>query len=448
MSSTTSPARAEPVLSALEALRGFRSDPAGLLLGLARDHGDVVSLEMGRFKVFLISHPDHVKDVLVVNHARFEKGEVLQEPKRLLGDGLLTSEGAFHRRQRRLIQPVFHHRRMAEYVDLMVGCATRIADGWREGEVVDVPDEMVRLTMSALAKVVFDADIEDDEARETARALATCLSMFGRLASPYARLLDRIPTRRNQEFERVLHAFDETVNRLIERRRARGTDGTDVLSQLMRLREDATGEPMPDRQVRDEILTFMIAGHETWTNSLIWTWFLLSEHPDVRRRVEAELDEVLSGRAPNGEDVRALRLTGAVHAEALRLYPPVFTVGRTALVDHRIDGFTIPAGSIVLLSPYVVQRDARWFPEPSAFRPDRWLNGEVASAPTFAYFPFGAGPRVCIGQPLAMLATVLFVATIGRRWRLDLVPGHPVEPSPPLMRPARGLPMTARRRTT
>jgi cytochrome P450 len=215
----------------------------------------------------------------------------------------------------------------------------------------------------------------------------------------------------------------------------------------MGARDDATGETMSDRQLRDEILTFMIAGHETWTNSLIWTWFLLSEHPEVRERVEAELDEVLAGRSPSAEDVRALRFTGAVYSESLRLYPPVWTVGRTALVDHEVGARTIPAGSIVLLSQHVVQHDPRWFPDPFVFRPERWLSGDADRAPTFASFPFGAGPRVCIGQPLAMLGSVLFIATIARRWRLDLVPGHPVEPVPPLMRPANGLPMIAQDRT-
>jgi cytochrome P450 len=335
---------------------------------------------------------------------------------------------------------------MSEYAQLMVERAARVANGWHEGEVVDVPDEMVRLTMSALAMVVFDADIEDDEARETANALSTCLGMFGRLASPYALLLDQIPSPRNREFDRVLRVFDGTVARLVQARLAGGTDGSDVLSQLTRARDSDTGESMSARQVRDEVLTLMVAGHETWTNSLIWTWFLLSENPSVREHVEAELEEVLGGRLPTAKDVRALRYTGAVYSESLRLYPPVWTVGRTALEDHEIEGRMIPAGSIVLLSPYVVQHDPRWFPDPFAFRPERWLDRESERIPTFAFFPFGAGPRVCIGQPLAMLAGVLFLATIARRWRLELVRGHPVEPAPPLLRPRGGLPMIARER--
>jgi cytochrome P450 len=270
--------------------------------------------------------------------------------------------------------------------------------------------------------------------------------MFGRLASPYAPLLDQIPSSSNREFERVLRSFDGTVDRLIESRRSRGLDGDDVLSQLLRTRDPDTGEPMSMGQVRDEVLTLMVAGHETWSNSLIWTWYLLSENPSARERMESELDQVLGDRPPTAEDLRALRFTGAVFSESLRLYPPVWTVGRTALEDREVDGCTIPAGSIVLLSPYVVQRDPRWYPEPTAFRPDRWLSEDPRRIPTFAFFPFGAGPRVCIGQPLAMFAGVLLLATIARRRRLDLLPGHPVEPSPPLLRPLDGLPMTVRER--
>jgi cytochrome P450 len=443
VSATAARLLVRPPIEPLEALREFRVDPHGMLLRLATEFGDRIAVDMGRFQVFLLSHPDDVRDVLVVHHASFEKGEVLQEPKRLLGEGLLTSEGAFHKRQRRLVQSVFHHARMAEYVDVMVDRARRAAESWKDGDVVDVPDEMIRLTMSVLAKVVLDGDVEDGTARQTSKALATCLGMFGRLASPYAQLLDGLPSRRNREFARVLHAFDETVDRLIAERIDRGADGTDALSQLLRTRDAETGEPMPERQVRDEIVTFLVAGHETWTNSLIWTWYLLSEHPDVRERLEAEIHDVLGSRPPAADDVRSLPYTNAVYAEALRLYPPVWTVGRTALVDHEMDGLTIPAGSIVLLSAYVVQHDARWFPEPFAYRPDRWLSEGAGRAPTFAYFPFGAGPRVCIGQPLALLACVVFIATIAGRRRLDLVPGHPMEPAPPLLRPASGMPMIA-----
>ncbi|MGQ0670877.1 MAG: cytochrome P450 [Actinomycetota bacterium] len=435
-----------PSISSLAALRMFREDPIGTLTALARDHGDIVSLDLGRLHVFLVSHPDYVKDILVANHGDFVKGPGLAEAKRLLGEGLLTSEGEFHRQQRHLIQPVFHHQRMTDYAELMVERAARVADGWSDGQLVDVQDEMVRLTMAVLAKAVLDTDIEDNEARETGQALAACLRMFARLASPYSRLLEQVQSEANREYQRVLRRFDATVLRMVEDRRARGAEGGDVLSRLIRARDDGATEGMSDRQVRDEIMTLMIAGHETWSNSMGWTWYLLFQHPTERERLHAELDAVLDGRLPTADDVPHLRYVDMAYSEALRLYPPAWTVGRAATVDHEINGYVIPAGSFVLISPYIVQRDPRWFPDPLEFRPERWAPGESRDLPTFAYFPFGAGPRVCIGQPLAKLACVLFIATIARRWRLELVPGHQVEPAPPLLRPAHGLPMTVHAR--
>jgi cytochrome P450 len=433
-------------LDARAALQRLRTDPMGLLVEMATSCGDVARARVGRFTFFLLSHPDDVRDVLVVNQSRFEKGEVLEGARRLLGQGLLTSEGELHRRQRRLIQPVFHHQRLRDYVAMMVDRAERASDRWRAGAMIDVQDEMVLLTMAVLAKAVLDADIDGDEARLTARALASALDSFGSLASPFSRVLDGMPSVRNRELQRVMRTFDESVVRLVRERRARGVEGTDVLARLFAARDEETGATMDDRQVRDEVLTFMVAGHETWSNSLGWTWYLLSQHPAVRGRLDAELDEVLGGRAPTDEDVPRLAYTAMVYTEALRLYPPAWTVGRTALEDHELHGYSIPKGSIVLTSAWVVHRDARWFPEPLAFRPERWEPERAREIPTFAYFPFGAGQRVCIGMPLARLAGVLLLATIAQRWRLELVPGHPVEPTPPLLRPAAGLSMVARPR--
>lgn len=415
-------------------------------MDVQRTCGDIASLRLGRFTVVLVAHPDHVRDVLVVHQSRFEKGDVFEGARRLLGQGLLTSEGELHRRQRRLIQPVFHHRRLGASDASMVGPAMRVRDGWRDGRRLDVVEEMVQLTMAVLAKVVFDADIDDAEARETSRALSVALDSFSTLASPFSRLLEDLPSERNREFVRVLQAFDDTVVRLLGERRSSGPGGSDVLSLLMRARDDRTGEAMEDRQIRDEILTFMIAGHETWSNSLAWTWYLLSRHPTARARLEEELREVLDGRPPTTGDVDRLSYTGMVYAETLRIYPPVWTVGRTAVADHELAGYLIPRGSVVLIPPWVVHHDPRWFPEPFEFRPERWRDDRLADVPAFAYFPFGGGRRVCIGMPLAKLAGVLIVATIAQRWRLELVDDRPVEPTPPLMRPAGGLPAIVRQR--
>jgi cytochrome P450 len=435
--------RAEHVESSADLLQAFRANPIAAVTKVARDHGDVASITVGRYRVFLLSHPDHIKDVLVTNHRKFVKGPPLQESKRLIGEGLLTSEGDFHRSQRRIIQPVFHHERMLDYAGLMVERAGRVTERWRPGEVVDAQEAMVLLTMSVLAKSVLDADIADEQARETARALAACLERFLRIASPYARLLDQVRSGRTQEFEEILHRFDETVARIIRERKDKGTDGSDVLSRLMRAGAERPDDEMPERQLRDEILTFMIAGHETWSNSMAWTWYLLSEHPEFRERLHAEVDAVLGGRPATAEDVEDLRLVRWTYLESLRLYPPVWLIGRAAAVDHELDGHTIPAGSVVLISPWVVHRDPRWYPDAEEFRPERWDKDAAQRVPTFAYLPFSAGRRVCIGQPLATLSGTLFLSTIAQRWRLDIVPGHPIEPAAPLLRPRHGMPMIA-----
>jgi hypothetical protein len=318
---------------------------------------------------------------------------------------------------------------MSEYVGLMVDRAARLADGWREGQVLDVPDEMIRLTMSVLAMVVFDADIEDQEARETGNALSTCLGMFGRLASPYALLLDQIPSPRNREFERVLRVFDGTVARLVQTRLAGGADGSDVLSQLMRARDPDTGEAMSDGQIRDEVLTLMVAGHETWTNSLIWTWFLLSENPEARELMEDELDEVLGDRPATAQDVRALRYTNAVYSESLRLFPPVWTGDRPQIpsMDPRSRGNQIvscrrTSCSTTRCSERSRSGDRGCPRAPSPCRPSP--TSRSAPAPVASTAPRDARRCALPGASRAV--------------GLELVAGLPVEPAPRSFVPATG----------
>jgi cytochrome P450 len=436
-----------PDIAPRDLLRAFREDPIALVERIAAECGDIACLDLGSFKVFVVNHPDLVKDVLVTHQSVFVKGEVFEGARRLLGDGLLTSEGELHRRQRRLIQPVFQHNRLNDHVAAIVARAEAASARWRDGEVVNVSQEMVDLTMSLLGEAVFGSDAASQEASRTALAGVLALSLFGRLASPFARLLEQIQTERAKQFEEIATSFDDTVVRMIAERRATGLQGTDLLSRLLQARDEEAGEGMSDELVRDEILTFLIAGHETWSNSLGWTWYVLSENPEAREKLHAELDAELGDRVPTIDDVRRLRYADMVYSEALRLYPPVWALGRTAVVDHELAGYPVPRGSIVLFSQYVVHRDPRWFPDPLRFDPERWEAERARSVPVFAYFPFGAGNRVCIGQPLAKLGGILVLATIARRWRLDLVPGHVARGTAPLMRPEGGLPMTATRRS-
>jgi len=427
-----------------EALTRFRDDALGLVRWLA-DQGDGVRVQLGRHTVVLFSHPDYVQGVFVGDRDRFVKGDVLEGARRLLGQGLLTSEGELHRRQRRLIQPILHRRRLERYAAVMVEHATRLREGWLEDDVIDVQPAMVQLTMSVLSDSVLGASVRSEEAEATATVLAAALEAFGRLASPFWRLLESVPSPESRAFDELVATFDASVERLVRGARESGATGDDLLSRLVAAQDGEGG--MSDRQVRDEVLTIMVAGHETWSNSLTWTLYLLAANPTARERLEDEVDRVLGGRPATAADVPALRRCDAVFNEALRLYPPAWIIGRNATADVPIGPFEVPAGSVVLVSPFVVHRDSRWFPDPEAFRPERWWSGPAAQHP-FAYFPFGGGSRVCAGEGLARLAAVLLLATTTQRWRLETVSDTPPVPVPPLLRPAGGMWLRVQARQT
>jgi cytochrome P450 len=433
-----------PDLSRLAALRAFRRDPIGLL-SQAATFGDISYLNLARFPAYLLNHPDLVHDVLVTGSQRFMKGPTMQAAKLVLGESLLTSEGDDHRRQRRMVQPIFHHDRIEGFAGAMVERAARVSERWRAGEILDVHREMAELTLAVVVGTLFGTDIEAEETRSVGRALALQLSMFGRVFSPLFRLSMRLPLPANRRFERSKATLDAVIDRMIARRRSTGATGADVLSLLIRAQEDGAG--MSDAQVRDEAMTLFIAGHETTSNALTWTWYLLSQHPDVEAKLHAELDEVLAGRVPTVTDVPRLRLTEMVLTESMRILPPAWAIGRRALVDHHAGSYVIPAGSVVIVSPYLVHHDPRWYEDPEAFVPERWRDEERARRPRNTYLPFGAGPRMCVGEHFARLEGVLVLATVAQRWRLDLVPGHRVELQPVVtLRPKHGMAMTAERR--
>ncbi|HZB44448.1 MAG TPA: cytochrome P450, partial [Pyrinomonadaceae bacterium] len=421
---------------------------------LARQYGDVAQFRIGPQKAFLLSHPDHVRDVLVTHHERFHKGRALQRSKRLLGEGLLTSEGAHHRRQRRIAQPAFHRQRVASYGAVMVEYAARAAERWREGRTLDISEEMMRLTLAIAGKTLFDADVEQHDADEVGAALTEVMELFGYLMLPYSELLEKLPFPLPPvvRFQRARKRLDAVIYRIIDERRRSGGDRGDLLSMLLLAEdEEDAGARMSNEQVRDEVMTLFLAGHETTANLLAWTWYLLSQHPEVEARLHAELDAVLTGgRLPTVEDIPALRYTEMVVAETMRLYPPAWTVGRLAIADHEAGGYLIPKGSLVLLSQYVVHRDPRFFPDPERFDPERFTPEAKEARPPFAYFPFGGGVRRCIGEGFAWMEATLVVATLARRWRMRLAPGHTVRPAPRItLRPSKeGVVMTLRERRT
>ena len=425
----------------------FRRAALDFLQRLARDYGDIVYFRMGPQDVFFLNHPDYVKDVLVTHHQNFIKGRALQRAKRLLGEGLLTSEGDFHRRQRRLAQPAFHRPRIAAYANVMTDFGARTGGRWRDGETLDISHEMMRLTLAIVGKTLFDADVED-EAQEIGQALTDVMNLFDVLLLPFSEYLDKLPLPQTRRFQRARDRLDATIYRMIEERRRRPQDRGDLLSMLL-LAQDEEGETgqMTDEQVRDEALTIFLAGHETTSNALTWTWYLLSQHPEVETRLHEEIDAVLGSRLPGVDDVPRLRYTEMVLAESMRLYPPAWAIGRLAINDYEVGGYRVPAGSLVLLSQYVMHRDSRYYPDPTRFDPERWTPLARESRPQYAYFPFGGGTRRCIGEGFAWMEGILLIATLARHWRLRLVPDHPVELQPVItLRPKHGMRMTVSRR--
>jgi cytochrome P450 len=434
-----------PDLSRFAALRAFRRDPLGLLERLAA-YGDIVRIDVPGSAAYLLNHPDLVHDVLVADHRSFHKGPTIQAAKMLLGESLLTSEDETHRRQRRLIQPMFHHERIASYAASMVRFAERAAERWGDGEQVDIQAEMSALTLAVVGDTLFGTDVDEYRSATVRRALTDTLGMFDRVYSPLFRLLVRLPSPTMRRYRRVESDLNRVIAEMIVERRAAGVSGGDLLSLLLRAGEDGAG--ITDEQVRDEALTLFLAGHETTAIALTWTWWLLSRNPEAEGRLHAELDWVLPDRPPSVGDLPNLPYTQAVISESIRLRPPAWAIGRTAVAGHRANGYAIDQGSIVVVSPWLLHHDPRWWPEPDAFRPERWF-AEDPERPRYAFVPFGGGPRVCIGEPFARLEAAMLLASIARRWRFasqtDREPGLQAVIT---LRPRGGLPMVALRRRT
>ena len=425
----------------------LRRNPLAFLEGLARDYGDVSRFRLGPVFVYLVNDPELIRSVLVTRADAYHKGRALERAKRLLGEGLLTSEESVHLRQRRLMQPAFHRERISGYGETMVRYAERATERWKAGETIDVHREMVGLTLAIVGKTLFDADVEG-EADEIGGALTEVMELFQRLLMvPFGELLEKLPLPSTRRFERARGRLDATIGRLIAERRRNPRDRTDLLTLLI-LAQDTEGDGggMSDARLRDEAMTIFLAGHETTANALTWTWHLLSQNPEVEALLHEELDRDLGERAPGVSDLPRLRYTEMVLSEAMRLYPPAWIVGRRAVVDHELGGYGIPAGSILLLSQWITHRDPRFFPDPLRFDPMRFTPEANAARPKFAYFPFGGGPRVCIGEGFAWMEGVLLLATIARRWRFSRADSAVTPAALITLRPKGGLPMRIDRR--
>ncbi len=418
-------------------LEELRRDPLGLYGRCARDFGDFSTMRFGFRRVYLINHPDLVESVLVTNARNFIKHYGLKMNRLLLGDGLLTNEGDSWLRQRRLIQPLFHRDRLAGYGTVMVELAEKLAASWRDGETRDLHADMTRLTLEIIARALFGTGLPE-KAAEIKNVLEVVGRSFNRRLASYFVLPESIPTPANLHTRRAVRRLDEVLYDLIRRRREAGGQN-DLLSILLEARHE-DGSRMTDRQLRDEAMTLFLAGHDTTALTLSWGWYLLGQNPDVYDALQTEVRGVLGGRSPTPADLPHLAYTQRTVLEIMRLYPPAYMLGRQAVAPCELGGYSLPAKATVLMSQWLLHRDARWFDEPERFRPDRWADGLAKRLPKFAYFPFGGGPRQCIGNSFALMEAELVLATLAQRCRLTLAEGPPVLPLPGLtLKPSRGI---------
>ena len=418
----------------------FRRDPLRFFAQMAQ-YGPIAHTRLYGIHVYMLNDPDLIREVLVTQAKSFHKSRGLRNARFLLGNGLLTSEDDFHLRQRRLAAPAFHQKKIAGYAAAMIQFADQTANRWQAGQTVDMAREMMRLTLAVAGKTLFDADVET-EADEIGVALTNAMHMFLLTSSPFYPLIKRLPLPSNRRLAQSLNRLDQTVYRMIAEHRG-NPNHDDLLGMMLAAQDDEDDHGrMSDLQLRDEAMTIFLAGHETTAIATTWAWYLLAQHPAVEAELHAELRRVLNGRLPGYEDVPNLVFTRQVLAETMRLFPPAYVIGREPQEEVEIGGYSIPAGATVFMSQYVMQRNPRYFPDPEKFDPGRWTTEAEAARPKFAYFPFGGGPRVCIGEQFAWLEGILVLATLARCWQPRLAVTPPVGLQPLItLRPQGGVPM-------
>jgi len=423
------------------AFRRFRpANPIVLFQQLVDEYGDIAHYKIGWNHIVFLNHPDYIREILVVQNDNFIKERTVRRTKMLLGEGMITAEGAQHRSQRQVAQPAFHRQRIPEYADLIVHEGIRMRDGWRDGEQRDIARDMMHLTLNVVAGTLFATDLRN-EVDELADAINRIMGLYNFLVMlPAAEWLVHVRPPGLAAFVRARRRIDAVVYRMIEAHRKAGHNGGSLLDLMLAASPDHSASS--EQSLRDQVITIFLAGYETVANALAWTWYLLSQNPDCERRFHDEIDRELQGRPPAFEDVPRLRYTEMVLAESMRLYPPAWAMGRYARNDFRLGKFFLPAKTTVLISQFITHRDERFFPDPLRFDPERFTPEAKARRTKFTYFPFGAGFRQCIGESFAWMEGVLLLATLGQRWKLKLVPGHRVEPEPLItLRPKYGMKM-------
>jgi len=427
--------KGQPIMGVM---RDFNRDTLGFI-ERCRDYGDVVHARFLWIHSYFLYNPADIETLLTTNARSYRKAASLRSPffYRLVGNGLVTSEGDFWRRQRRLAQPAFHRQRISSYGEIMVQYAQRMLDTWKDGEERDLSRDMTRLTLEIVVKTLFNSDVSRD-ADHVGQILTSLVKPFASQATLKWILDNRLPTPGHRRYFNSVSEIDRIVYRIIAERRASGSDEGDLLSMLLEA-QDEDGSQMNDAQLRDEVMTLFLAGHETTALALSWSWYLLAENPEAEKKFHAELDEMLGGRTPDVSDLPKLKYADMIAKEAMRLYPPAYAVGREAIEDTELGGFDVPKGTQVFAFQWTTHRDPRFFDDPAAFKPERWSNGASEQLPKYAYFPFGGGPRQCIGNYFAMMEIVLLLATIGQRFRFSLM-DEKVEVLPVLsLRPKKGI---------
>jgi len=429
------------------ALRKFRpQNPILLFQHLADAYGDIAHYKIGWNHIVFLNHPDYIREVLVVQNDNFTKERTVKRSKMLLGQGMITAEGAEHRQQRQVAQPAFHRQRIPEYADTMVREAISTREKFRPGQQRDIALDMMHLTLNVVAQTLFAADLHD-EVHELADAINRIMGLYNFLVIlPAAELLVHLRPPGLAAFVRARKRVDAVVYRMIEaHRRERGVTGS-LLDMMLASSSDRS--EAAEKSLRDQVITIFLAGYETVANALSWTWYLLSQNPECERRFHAEIDRELQGGTPTYDDIPRLRYVEKVLAESMRLYPPAWAMGRYAQKTFQLGDYILPAKTTVLMSQFITHRDERFFPDPLRFDPDRFTSEAKAKRAKFTYFPFGAGFRQCIGESFAWMEGVLMLATLAQKWRFRLAPGHPVEPEPLItLRPKFGMNMMVESRT-
>jgi len=427
------------------AVRRLRRAPLAYCEELARDYGDLVYIRWANMRTYMVWHPDHLRHVLQENNANYVKGPMVQRTKSLIGEGLFSSEGELWRRQRRLMQPVFYKnalhdlgRTMAETIDAYLAGMQRNVAGERR---LDLSEEMTALTLSVVGQALFGLDLTGDAAT-VGRAFMTSLEFVNRRVTSVAPIPVFVPTPASRRYRAALAELDRVVYRIMDARRAEGCTRNDLLSRLLAARDEETGEGMSDHQMRDEVMTFVLAGHETTANALTWAWYLLCRHPHVERRLRDEVDGVLGRQLPGPDDLDRLPYARMVIEETMRLYPPLWGFPRQAVGDDVLGGYSIGRGAMLSLFPYLTHRDPRFWPDPMTFDPERFLPERCAERPRYAYLPFSGGPRLCIGREFALIEAQLALAMMVQRFRMRLADSRPVRAQARItLRPLGGLPV-------